>query len=396
MLFKKDELRHLWVFYLASFIHALSVMIMPFMIIYFRNLGFSFFQIGLLTAAVSLGIFFFEVPTGAFADGWGRKESVILGFLMTAVCVTFIFFFSSFLPIFILWFLAGIGITFISGAEESWAIDNLNHYKRKDLHHEFFTKWWSISGFGFVFAPLIGAWLVNIHSIRILWVVFGIGFFLVAIVFSLFGEEYYKPKKIKLINALKETYSNSKKGFQFALKHKTVFLLILGTMFTAVMFIGDDGWQPFLVSLSLPTHALGFVYSILGLGMVVFPFISKLFVKKNLKITVSVTILIQMVFLLLIFLLLPPLFAIGGAIYVLLGGLKAIRSPLLDTYFHKFLPKNIRATVVSVKSLILSVTFAVIGLIGGALMDIFGPQKVIALGGLFGVLAIAAYLRIKD
>lgn len=396
MLFKKGELKLLWVFYLASFIHALSIMIAPFMIIYFRNIGFSFFQIALLTAAFSLGMFFFEVPTGAFADGWGRKNSVVLGFFLTAICVTLIFFFTTFIPIFVLWFLAGVGMTFVSGAEESWAVDNLNHHKRKDLHHEFFTKWWSISGFGFVFAPLIGAWLVKIHSIQILWLVFGAGFFLVAIIFAVFGKEMYESKKTSIVQALKETFSNSKKGFKFSLKHKTVFLLILGSVFTAFMFIGEDGWQPFLVELSLPTHALGLVYSILGLGLVVFPFVSKLFVKKDIKIIASITILVQMIFLLLIFLLLPPLYVLGGAIYILISGLKAIRSPLLDTYFHKFLPKNIRATIVSVKSLALQVSFAIVALIGGALMDVFGPQKVLAIGGFFGIFAIITYMKIKD
>lgn len=396
MLFKKDEFRLLWVFYLSSLLQGLSVVIMPFMIVYFRELGFSFFQIALLTSAFALGMFFFEVPTGAFADGWSRKYSVILGFFLTAICVALISLFTSFFPIFILWFLAGMGMTFVSGAEESWVVDNLNYYNRKDLHHEFFVKWNSLAAFGFIFSSLIGAILVKNYSISILWVIFGFGFLLVGLILSVFGKEMYKPKKLRLFESIKQTFHNSKKGFKFVVKHRTVFLLILGAVFTALMFFAEDGWQPFLVKLSLPTHALGFVYSLIGVALVISPFLSKLLVKMKVKNAVSIIIFIKMLILLAVFFLVPPLYLIGAGIFILAFGFRGLIDPLLQTYLHKFIPKNIRATVVSVKSMVLAVSFALFALIAGALMDVFGPQKVIAIGGLFGVLAIVTYMKIKD
>ena len=63
MIFKKDELEILWPFYVYCFIHGLFSMITPFMIIYFRKLGYSFLQIAILSASVSLSVFFFEIPT---------------------------------------------------------------------------------------------------------------------------------------------------------------------------------------------------------------------------------------------------------------------------------------------------------------------------------------------
>jgi len=41
--------------------------------------------------------------------------------------------------------------------------------------------------------------------------------------------------------------------------------------------------------------------------------------------------------------------------------------------------------------------FALIGgIIGGILLDIYGPQKVISFGSVFGIFAIITYLKLKD
>ena len=77
-IFKKDELKLLWPFYLESLVFGLSAVIMPFFIIYFLDLGLSYFKIALLGSVYSFFIFLFEVPTGAFADGFSRKYSSII------------------------------------------------------------------------------------------------------------------------------------------------------------------------------------------------------------------------------------------------------------------------------------------------------------------------------
>ena len=68
-------------------IYGFSSLIMPFMIIYFRDLSLTFFQIAVITSGFSIGMMLFEVPTGAFADGLSRKISVIIGFLMNAAAI---------------------------------------------------------------------------------------------------------------------------------------------------------------------------------------------------------------------------------------------------------------------------------------------------------------------
>ena len=85
--------------------------------------------------------------------------------------LTIIPLFTNFYFLIFLWVVVGLGMTFVSGAEEAWVIDNLNKYKRKDLHHEFFIKSQSIASFGIIFAPLIGSILVKVHSEKLMIIV---------------------------------------------------------------------------------------------------------------------------------------------------------------------------------------------------------------------------------
>ena len=73
-----------------------------------------------------------------------------------------------------------------------------------------------------------------------------------------------------------------------------------------------------------------------------------------------------------------------------------MKDPIIQTYFHKFIPKQIRATVLSSKSMFSQLVIALTGLIAGVFLDLFGPQKILAFGSLFGIIAIIIYQKIKD
>src|SRR4051812_5095387 len=103
MLFKKDELKNLWPFYLYLLVYGLSTMIYPFTIVHFMNIGLTFFQISVITAVNGLLMVLFEIPTGAFADGVSRKYSMVLGFSIVALAAILIGFTSNFYLITILW-----------------------------------------------------------------------------------------------------------------------------------------------------------------------------------------------------------------------------------------------------------------------------------------------------
>lgn len=396
MLFKKSELKELWPFYLYYLIFGLSGLIFPFMIIYFRDLNLTFFQIALIISGFNIGMALFEVPTGAFADGLSRKISVIIGFLMNAFAILLFPLFDSPYILFALWTFSGIGMSFVSGAEEAWIVDNLRKAKKKYLQQEYFIKAASIGAFGAIFAPLLGALFVKSHPIKWLWFIFGAGFLINAIIVSLFAKELYKPKRVSFLKSFKETFKNGVKGIKFTFSHKVILLLVLGGAFAILMEFASDGWQPLLVNLSMPKYGLGIMFSVVAAISMVVPFLSRLLLKFKVKNVIAVTLVFNMLLLFSLIFLYPPMFMVAATIFIFNNGIWYLNNPLLQSYFHKFIPTKIRATVISTKSMFNKLVVILGSIVAGVLMDYFGPQKVIALGSLFGIFAIWCYLKIKD
>lgn len=396
MIFQKNELKLLFPFYLYYFIISLSGMIFPFLVIYFRNLNFSFFQISVLFTAYSFSMFLFEIPTGAFADGFSRKYSVITGFIMSGLAVIGISFITSFWFVFILFIIIGFGMTLVSGAEESWVIDNLNHYKRKDLHKEFFIKSQSIASFAGIFSPLIGAFIVKYFSITPLWFIWGIGFIIGAIMLLILAEEKYKPEKMNFLETFKETINNTKKGIKFSKNHNTTKYLILASVFMAMMIIDGDYWQPFLTDLNMPVYLLGIIFSIVSAVSMIIPFTARYLEKYKVKNVFITIIILRILVLSSVLFLYPGLFIIGAGIFIFSEGLLSLRFPLMEPYYHKHLPKKIRATITSVKSMGTQLGMGIGSLLFGYLADVIEVQNIIPLTGIFGLVAIYCFSKIKD
>ena len=396
MLFRKEELKHLWPFYLGVFISGLSVMIHPFIVFYYLSIGLSYFQISVIISVHAISMALFEIPTGALADGFSRKYSVIIGLFIVAFSVFLVPLTSDFYVLVFLWTLVGVGMTFLSGAQEAWVIDNLNRLERSDLSQEYFLKSGSIAAFGAVFAPTIGAILVKSYSIKILWFVLAFGYFLSSIVLFFFTSENFKPEKLKFKKLMSKTLDYSKLAFVFSFRNKTFFYAMLAGIFMELMFIGGIGMTPFLKSLGMNEFQLGYFSSILAIVAMTAPFLSRLFVKSHPKNIMSLIVLVVMVLQLLLLGILPPFFVLVCVIQVVVSGLTVMGSPIFETYLHKNIPGRIRATTISVKSMICQFIVAVFSLIVGFSLDKFGPQKVLAYGALIGIASIFFFRKIDD
>ena len=371
-------------------------MILPFLVIYFRDLSFSFFQISVLFTAFSVSMFLFEIPTGAFADVFSRKYSVVLGFLISGICILLMGIFSSFWIFFLLFIILGFGMTLISGAEEAWVIDNLNYYRRKDLHKEFFIKSQSIAYFAGIFSPLVGALIVKSFSIKPLWFVWGFGILFGGLMLFIFGKEKYKPKDVKISQLFNKTVRNSKNGLKYSYNHKIIFYLVLASIFLAMMIMDGDYWQPFLKNLGMPVYALGIVFSIVSAVSMIIPLTARYLDKYKIQNVFIVLIGIRILLLSSVLFLYPNLFILGAGIFIFSSGLMSLRHPLIEPYFQKHLPKKVRATITSVKSMGVQMGMGLSALLFGFLADIIGVQKIIPLTGVFGLVAMYYFYKIRD
>jgi DHA3 family tetracycline resistance protein-like MFS transporter len=83
-------------------------------------------QLILVGTTLEVTAFLFELPTGVLADRVSRRLSVIIGYALFGLGFLIEGLFPALFPILLAQVVWGIGITFISGAQEAWLIDELN------------------------------------------------------------------------------------------------------------------------------------------------------------------------------------------------------------------------------------------------------------------------------
>jgi predicted MFS family arabinose efflux permease len=253
----------------------------------------------------------------------------------------------------------------------------------------------SIVSFAGIISPLLGALVVKLYSIRPLWFISGVGYLACSLILLFFAEEKYKPKKVRLTKLFNNTLANIKQGVRFCRSHNRTRYLILASIFMAMMVINSDYWQPFLSSLNMPVYWLGIIYSVISAISMLVPFTARYLANYNIKDVFKILIMSRILLLLLVLLLYPGLFVYGALIFILTESIFSLRNPLLEPFYQKQLPKKIRATVTSVKSMGTQLGYGIGSLAIGYLADIIGVQNIIAFTGIFGLVAIYYFSKIR-
>jgi MFS family permease len=343
-----------------------------------------------------LAALIFEVPTGAFSDIYGRKVSVIFGWTLQGVIMILIFFASSFYTILFLFFLFGISQTFVSGSYEAWVVDLLNGSRLKKVVKTYFTKRYSLFNLGFVFSGIIGAILVSKFGLGIIWPMSGVAMF-ISVLFLSFGKEIFHRKKKSITNSVKLLYDQTRTSAKYGYKHHVLFYLfiIIFILGFAGCLSGLNVWTPLLKESNLEDKYFGYLWSLSGLIGVFVPFISsKLTAYKKEKKTI---VAVMIIFLLGgIFILFVNRLFIFVLLFLLHFSLIDSYTPIWNTYFHRFIPGKLRATIGSFQGLLISLA-AIVGMaISGYLVDNIGARETIFISGLLMIPMLLLFLRVNE
>ncbi|WP_297506945.1 MFS transporter [Thermococcus sp.] len=94
-------------------------------VIYYLSRGLTYGEIGLATAIAGLGFFLFEVPTGVVGDKVSRKTSVLIGLSIMPLATLLLILLKSFWVLLASELLGTLGASFVSGSLQAWFFDNL-------------------------------------------------------------------------------------------------------------------------------------------------------------------------------------------------------------------------------------------------------------------------------
>ena len=392
--FKKGELKLLWPFYLERFISHVVYFAPAFWILFF-NQTLSLTKISILFSIMSISALVFEVPTGAFADIFGRKASTLFSYIMLGILLPTFIFVNNFYLLALLFVLWGFFGTFYSGAREAWTVDNLKYYKRNDLVSSFYFKDHSLIRVGMFLSGFFGSFMIMQFGINSIWIFASLSWIL-SFVFLLPVKEHKLSIEKKFSFSM--LYNQSKTAINYSLKHIVLSFVILSSFFIIFRdsFGGELVWQPFLRDLGFPIFAFGFLFS----ASMIMGSIAPLIAKPILRICKSERN--YLVFLLFVLMLIDfgVLFVNNfyAGIIFMLSALFVIDlfTPINDSFIQEFIPSKTRSTIISFKSMVVSLAYAISYPLAGFISDNFGTQNTIAIGGLFLIPALMLYLKIKD
>lgn len=347
-------------------------------LLFFLSLGYNLLAVTSLFAISTLVMVLFEIPTGAFADHFSRKKSVVLSFFLFGIAFLGVFLFKNFWLLAIFWVLGDIAWTFQSGTNIAWAVDNLKYGKNKKKLAALFVRFFFSEKLGLVIGGIIGFILVSMQF-RLVWLAIAvINFIMTLILLRYMKEEKTKHTRFKFKLIIK-SFVKVKEAFTYLFnkKNKTARGIALA------LFTGMLGLSSFFIEVPLILSKLGLkpeiisgVFSLMGVFILFAPFLGeKLAHKFGFRIFLGTTsIIVGLV--IIIFGISPLLITAIICLVLIYTGLNATDA-IHESAFQHSIPSNCRATIGSIMSVVwgistalgvwligLIITFAGLGLAG--------------------------------
>jgi MFS family permease len=132
----------------------------PFIILIFRDAGLTFLQIGLLYSIRDVANNILEIPTGVFADSFGRRKAMVLAFSCYICSFMVFFFFADFLIYALAMVLFAFGEAFRSGTHKALILEYLELNGLEHTKVAYYGQTRGASQLGSAFNSLIAAGLL--------------------------------------------------------------------------------------------------------------------------------------------------------------------------------------------------------------------------------------------
>ena len=325
--------------------------ITPVLTLFYFSRGLDESLILLVMTFFSLGVLVGEVPTGIFADRFGAKRSFLVGSilgigshaLLLWAYEPWIFFLSS--------ALTGIAATFFSGADEALIYESLLLSNEEDRMDKAMGQIGSAKFLVTIIVVIIGAILAQDLSDNQFNRLILLSLFFMSIEFVLLLFIKNPPNQGVYTNDIR---SQVKEGFFAIKKHPQVLWMFLNItlVFIPATAIFEKFDQKLLVDAGLPVYLIGIVYAAAAIiGFIASRSIGWMTSKFNRVSLLFMTGLFAVAGLVVVALFTSHLGTILGVLLVL-KLVSAIRYPVYSQLSNEIIPSNVRATTISLLSIL--------------------------------------------
>ncbi|CAA9472061.1 MAG: hypothetical protein AVDCRST_MAG02-3806 [uncultured Rubrobacteraceae bacterium] len=365
-----------------------------------EEVGLDPLRLVLLGTALEVAVLVFEVPTGVLADTYGRRRSVITGFLLMGCGFALEGAIPTFAAVLVAQAVWGVGYTFISGALEAWIADEApeRNLGRVYLRGEQADYAGSLLGvFGSV---LLATYALNVPLLIGGFLAVGLGVAL----FFVMPERNFRPSPREGRSSLQQVGATARGGVRLVRGRPVLLILLLVAVFTGMSEEGFDRLyaKHFLDGLGLPSlGALDPVvwFGIINAGALILGYLAAEVVGRGLNVG-DAAVAARLLLVLNACTIIGTLsFALAGSFALALAAFwfasltRTLAEPLYLTWLNEGLEPGVRATVISMGSQAGAFGEASAGPVVGAVGNLAGVRAALTLASLILSPALLLYAR---
>lgn len=354
----------------------------------------------LLGTALEIAVFLFEVPTGVFADTYGRRRSVITGCILMGCGFALEGAIPEFIAVLVAQAVWGVGYTFISGALEAWIADEDSD---RDLGRVYLRGEQADYVGSFVGIPasvLLGLVALNLPLIvgGVLTIALGL-----ALVLTM-PERNFRPSPREGRSSLQHAATTARSGVRLVRSRPVLLMLLAAALFAGMSAEGFDRLNPkqFLDVVGLPSvGGLEPVvwFGVIGAGGLVLSYLAASIVARSLDVSspaVAARLLLALDALTMAGML---AFALAGSFAFALGTfwfatlVRSVAEPVYLTWINEGLDPSVRATVISMSSQSGAMGEASAGPVIGAIGNLYGVRPALTITAIVLSPTLLLYVR---
>jgi len=333
--------------------------------------------IGLIETTLILTMTLAEIPTGAIADLFGKKKTLILAFLLEAIGGFIMATTTSFSGLVFSVFVMCLGGAFYSGTIDALVFDTLKQHGKQDSYDKKISNINTISLITPAICSILGGFMYT-QNPTYPFFANAIGYLIGFMASFFLIEPTVDTDKFSFSNFLSQTKEGLNELFKTVdIKKQTIFLLLIG-FFVVISSEMLDGFLALEFGFTEPQQGIlwSFIYIISALASQLTPLIRHK-LKGNLSIVfIGITICIS-------FLISPYVgLIIGGISLVVRTSLGSIFNNLASITTNSNTQSKYRATTISTFNMIKNMPYVLTAFIIGSASDQFSAKNIAFLLGI--------------
>ncbi len=350
-------------------------LVMPVVVLFYQDNGMGMHDIFLLKSVYSLSIVALEIPSGWMADVWGRKKTLIMGSLLGSAGFFMYSFSYGFWAFAAAEIILGIGHSFVSGADSAMLYESLKADGKADKYVKHEGRITSAGNFAEAIAGIAAGFLAAVSLRTPFYMQFVVASLAIPAALTLKEPVIHFATHVHSIKRMAGDIRDA------LVKHTDLRISILLSAITGAATLAF-AWlvQPFFKEIGLPVEFFGIAWTVLNLSVGVssaFAFVIEGKLSKRYEILLIITLLSAGYFF-------SGLMVLReGLIFLLLFYLvRGLATPVFKNYINTYSPDQMRATILSVRNLIIRIIFAATGPLLGWTIDNFSLNRAFMTAGI--------------